>query len=492
MKKTILLLAIFTMAWTLLSVKRGPNRAPSNEFVQYDFYDDDKTNLIGNKVDSVYPADGFDFEELQKILQEKKFSKLDDLLDDLNQNQPDFMSRYTLVYDSKSLHESSKEFPRAIVYGENGKFIISFNGHPKQKGYDLLEVVQFNDKSKRFEFREIQFNDLGHLEPNESFRISSVNGPDNKCLQCHSNSRPIWESYPIWPGVYGADDDDPIGKSLRGPALLPPSKKVSLDWQNFASKGLNKGRYSSLKPMGLFGYQSSLGKRPNTELSVLLGNYNSKRIARILKESTNPSFRYAYLYPFRCQSYQNEDSGFSRLTKFYKPIFEQKNFEHQIYKISSLVNDLGYTKEKFVEQKVSMLLEDLEDQEKSKRLSAKMNFDDLIRFLISDQSLSYRGGYSVEVGPGILEVIALTSEFFPKIDTDTWGSSLYPGVHLYSTGVEFTEWLGDAIQNELFTKEEQKNLTVEMDKDKRNFCRNLERRFPDQLKSWNSKDKKER
>lgn len=88
-----------------------------------------------------YTADDFtpspedlSFQELSGILQKERFSKIEDLLQYLNTHKPEYMSHYSLAFGSRSLHQSSKQNPRAIVYGKRANFIISFNGEPSRLG----------------------------------------------------------------------------------------------------------------------------------------------------------------------------------------------------------------------------------------------------------------------------------------------------------------------------------------------------------------------
>ncbi|MBY0384495.1 hypothetical protein K2X05_04985, partial [bacterium] len=70
----------------------------------------------------------------------------------------EFFQNYVLMYRSRSLQDASYLMPRAIVFGRSAKFIMAFNGHEKQKGYNNLEIIQYREKTQRWEFREITFS----------------------------------------------------------------------------------------------------------------------------------------------------------------------------------------------------------------------------------------------------------------------------------------------------------------------------------------------
>lgn len=436
------------------------------------------------------------FAEMKRILEEKRFEKIDDLLEYLSRTKPNYMSHYTLGYASRSLHESSKEHPRAIVFGETGRFIITFNGHPNQAAYDMLEVVEFNQRSKKFEYREIQFNDLGQLG-GEPFRISEVGGPGSKCLQCHTNSRPIWEAYPVWPGFYGADDDSPIGRSARGPALIPPKPGVAKDWEEFKRVGLNQGRYRYLSPMAESRIFAGYGVRPNSDLTELLTRMNMERIARLLKGTTAPDFRYAYLYAGRCyartlnarrdeirsgkEASVQVASVFEKLVAKHQARFSKKGFEHQVYKAGRLVADMQYEPKEFIEYKVDEYAQRHRNNSAIGVPPPNVTLQQLLELIVKE-SVS---GLSPNVLVYFQAVAGLTSEFFPSARPETWSSALYEGVHIYhsGSGAEMT-WLNDAIMSEFFTPVEREALLVGEKSDWRGFCRSLEAKFPPRLKAW--------
>lgn len=154
-----------------------------------------------------YGSDGLSFESLVADIQSKNkesitVSRLDDVLSLLPE---EFLKGYALVYRSRSLQEASAEYPRAIVFGHSAEFILAFNGHAKQRGYNQLEMIQYRAKERRWEFREMTFTEG---------QSPQVSGPNpKKCLECHQSPkrldvdpRPNWEPYSFWPGVYASMD----------------------------------------------------------------------------------------------------------------------------------------------------------------------------------------------------------------------------------------------------------------------------------------------
>ena len=112
----------------------------------------------------------------------------------------------------------------------------------------MLEVEEFSHQTNRFDFREIEFREEGALST--PFTISQIGGLDGKCLLCHTEQRPIWETYDIWPGFYGGDDDFPFNRSpKRGRSVLDVEfpNRVSAEWDASSAGPLHSGRYQYLQ-----------------------------------------------------------------------------------------------------------------------------------------------------------------------------------------------------------------------------------------------------
>jgi len=152
------------------------------------------------------------YDDLVGILKSNpKISTIQELLNILNQRFPSYFERFTLAYRSRSLHGSSPTHPRALVFGRTARLVLTFNGNVEQDAYDKLEIMRFDDRQKRFEFREIAFKE-GRSDVNWNHQVLEPDiissRPEIRCSSCHGQpSRPIWEPYFTWPGFYGADDD---------------------------------------------------------------------------------------------------------------------------------------------------------------------------------------------------------------------------------------------------------------------------------------------
>jgi|GEM_PF-3235283 len=110
----------------------------------------------------------------------------------------DELRNFTLMHDSKSLQQASAQNPRAILYGDDGQWVITFNGDASQMGGDTIEMMIRDDRTHSYGFHELTFR--------EGRPILKLNS--KRCEICHGiPTRPIWDHYDQWPGAYGERDD---------------------------------------------------------------------------------------------------------------------------------------------------------------------------------------------------------------------------------------------------------------------------------------------
>ena len=110
---------------------------------------------------------------------------------------------FTFVYDSRSPFRSaiSPEFPRVILFTDDARLVLTFIGDARQDGFDLLETMSFDDDQAKFDFH-------AYLLPAAQRRSWRPAAEDLRCGRCHgADPRPIYDSYPLWPGYYGSVQD---------------------------------------------------------------------------------------------------------------------------------------------------------------------------------------------------------------------------------------------------------------------------------------------
>jgi hypothetical protein len=259
----------------------------------------------------------FTFSNLTDLVDKNSVQSIDGLLPLLPQ---DIRSRYVAVYRSRSLQASTFQKPRIIMFDHDAKFIAAFNGDPGLKGYDELEVIQFDESKSAFEFREI------HFSKGAKPIVSDANPA--KCLACHQSvqrkdvdPRPNWEPYSTWPGVYGSNDGGLSGPGgaldvgnaakvidgtlpIDNPEIVDILKLAPGELANaktFADNYLSDPRYGSLgSPNFKFDSYSS-----SAEMTLYLTNaiakQNFKRVARLLTAMPSyPLFKYLLLNELGC------------------------------------------------------------------------------------------------------------------------------------------------------------------------------------------------
>lgn len=195
------------------------------------------------------------FNDLKNLLVNYNISSIEQALPLLNAKYYEYLRFHTLMYGSFSIQKSSFEEPRALVFGPDARFIFSFNGNSNQMGGKSFETVEYSDKTHSFQFREITFKKYPgfdkselNLEPteiafqNENIIISKPNPA--KCLQCHGqNASPIWQTYFLWPGAYGSNDDQ-LSMSFDASSWNPNNA----GFFKLTQKPSSQGRQMSIKP----------------------------------------------------------------------------------------------------------------------------------------------------------------------------------------------------------------------------------------------------
>jgi hypothetical protein len=225
------------------------------------------------------------FEDLQEKITRCQIQSVDQILPLLSEAH---LSHYVLMHHSRSLQGATANAPRAILYGKDAKLIIAVTGattgvtigDPHNTRSNHLEVLVFRDATQRFEARDVEFPKAG--EGVHSVQFSDAN--PLLCLACHrTDPRPNWETYPLWPGAFGGEDDS---KGLHS--------QDAKAFQRFLRNGKKKGPYRFLSDL-------PAAALPNTEFGSLAQSLNLKRIARKLSEAPElKKYRYMLLGAVSC------------------------------------------------------------------------------------------------------------------------------------------------------------------------------------------------
>ena len=219
----------------------------------------------------------FGFNALQQLIAQQSIDSVERLIAALPE---DLRSHYTLVFESRSLQDASFAYPRAILFGSHATFVLAYNGDPAERGYAAVETMEFDGSTQHFLFREIQF---GGGSP----RISAANPP--RCIACHGNpTRPIWDTPPAWPGVYGQRYHAGLSAvEARGMAAFLALQPTHPRYQLLlGAKALNDR--STYVPDSRAVYEESSVEPPNAQFSALLTGLNSRSI--LAEMAARPAF----------------------------------------------------------------------------------------------------------------------------------------------------------------------------------------------------------
>lgn len=201
----------------------------------------------------------------------------------------DLRSNFTFVYDSRSPFRSSisPAYPRAILFLPDARLVLTFTGDPEKPGFDVLESLSFDDRTARFELRIYPL-------PAARRRGWQPSAENSNCANCHgSDPRPIFDSYPVWPGFYGSIFDtflrDRPGEIelknyrdfLAGNARKQPYENLVFPDGSFVAPYLDPPGRDHVKPAV---DASNVKFLPNTRLGMALTELNRSRLYRKLAE----------------------------------------------------------------------------------------------------------------------------------------------------------------------------------------------------------------
>jgi hypothetical protein len=233
-------------------------------------------------------AEEFGFESLRGLIESRGISSVDELVRAL---PADLRAHYTLVFASRSLQGASPANPRAILFGSDAEFVVTFNGDPTARGNSAVETMEFDPRSNNFQFREIQFP----ADRGGQVLISEANSA--RCVACHGQpARPVWDNPPFWPGAYGerygAGLSAAESKGMREFLALQPRHARYQNLLGAASFAERRTYVASAHDV----YNGVATTSPNAQLSALLTRLNVRSI--LSEMASRPAFdahRYALL-----------------------------------------------------------------------------------------------------------------------------------------------------------------------------------------------------
>jgi hypothetical protein len=328
---------------------------------------------------------------------------------------------------------------------------MTFNGSPKQKAYEMLEVMNFNNDLKTYEFFEIEFNEK-QISGRPPYRISESGGPERKCLACHQGGRPLWETYPHWPGFYGSSDDFPAlqKNAYRDLTSMIPGlqPRLTREWNNFKKQHLTQGRYRFLQPL-----KSSLvdgpgsEPRPNADLGVGIFINNMKRITSLLTNAipADPRQRSLLLYGMFCVNPNEWLDGADELRKMeseFKAKVEAKIRESNLYILRTELAGMGVP--------WTEMQKGITDYEKTNMVPpspAAQNENEFYKNLNFDLGYFRVAGFSTEVYKPLF--FSILEKVAPNARLEFWPTNLFR-VYRFDNGFNIDLYFRKALLTSLY------------------------------------------
>lgn len=311
----------------------------------------------------VIPLEDRSYDGIVNYLKDHNFPSIECFLHSIPE---DIRARRTYAKRSLSLQAASPTHPRAILASPQGEFFLSFNGHGHQKGYDEIEIMA-----------------LDNIESPKEWKVTSLRMVNNKlvpidnrarCIQCHGDPiRPIWNSYPNWPDLYGSIDDwmpDPEDVTKDGHGFhddlsmgrITNDKidKALLEREQFLRfRELAKDhpRYSALENVSdpknpvypyTHGYRSrNLAYRPNLNIGELLTLQHARVLANTIRENDFlKKYKHTALFGLRCHNILNvdqekKDKTLSFVAQEYYQLTQQSLDEGSFLIVGALLKLIG-------------------------------------------------------------------------------------------------------------------------------------------------------
>src|SRR5215472_3128546 len=216
-------------------------------------------------------------EGIAQLAVDRKIRGVDELLIQLPVS---FRESYVFLERSGSLHHAFVQQPRAILFGTDARFLMGIGSVETDPRNQTVDMAQLDTQTGYWQFRTLEFADRG---------LPILNSDQRPCESCHGlPARPIWGSYPAWPGAFGDQVSDVTpqqAETLRRIRSIPTERFYPLPYDAFYSYMLSARRY---------GY-------PNTAFNFELAAAAAEGLyKRVRQRESFPSQRYQLLWNGWC------------------------------------------------------------------------------------------------------------------------------------------------------------------------------------------------
>lgn len=130
----------------------------------------------------------------------------------IEQAPVEWLGRQLLIVASGSAQDASPLRPRVILQNRNSNLIFGIAGGTRTPENERrIEAIEFDEKTAKYTFYEIELPDLVGGAP------KIVTNPKS-CFGCHAphgELRPNWELYGRWPGLLHSSRDANVKTAMR-------------------------------------------------------------------------------------------------------------------------------------------------------------------------------------------------------------------------------------------------------------------------------------
>jgi hypothetical protein len=146
---------------------------------------------------------------IYQFIQQQNITTIEQLLGSF----PDhYRNNFSLVETTRATGQSNLAYPRIVLFGPDGRFLLNVGSKADDPKYKLLDVAELHEDTGNWEFSVFDF----------SKEKPTVMRHDASCYECHGdkNARPIWGTVLEWTGVFGDNiAPGPQGEALDGKHL---------------------------------------------------------------------------------------------------------------------------------------------------------------------------------------------------------------------------------------------------------------------------------
>jgi hypothetical protein len=231
------------------------------------------------------------FSDVEKYLIQNPTSSMDEVIAQLS---TELRSNYQLVYASRSTMKGSLAEPRVILTNSNQSRTIAFGGNPSTTGGMQMEFMEMNPTTRKLEFKMVEFGNAS----------SKIHSNPTTCIACHASQgiaekkilRPIWDTYPDWPGVYGSSHNNIyMNREGVGTSRIQDLEFEKNGFEAFKKNAASNARYRHL--IGLDHKKLQQLAESGTRFSDRLIGLNNESVSSYVREALeeirkNPSVEY--------------------------------------------------------------------------------------------------------------------------------------------------------------------------------------------------------